>query len=345
MATIALYAGKINQMTSLTGEVKKSVDDYSSELFSLKSKALNIRKSICDLDDVIGMIQASTEIQEKKIESLENFSQKTEEFTAEVVRIDEEVAAVINQNKEDFYNKYNYLKPDAEKNFLEICFDSAAEWCKEHWKEILIGLSFIVIGALLSWITGGSFLPMLLSGLKAALTSGAITGGINAGISIVSSLVQGEDIGTIIGNSLNAFGDGFAGGFMIGGIMAGTSMALSSGFRIAAKSGVRTGKKGGIGKEGVFKILSPDRIAADGNSGGTLFKIGKTFRVDVDTRIIGNVSSRNHLKLPNFFHMHLPGVKGNVPWLGINCGHIPIGLYFSVIFGSGLSFGEVSRVD
>ena len=46
------------------------------------------------------------------------------------MRIDEEVAAVINQNKEDFYNKYNYLKPDAEKNFLEICFDSAAEWCK-----------------------------------------------------------------------------------------------------------------------------------------------------------------------------------------------------------------------
>ena len=319
MGTIALYAGKMNQMSSLIGGVRKSVDDYSSELFSLKSKTLNIRKSVCDLDDVSGMIQASTEIQEKKIESLENFK--------------------------DFYNKYNYLKPDAEKNFLEICFDSAAEWCKEHWKEILIGLSFIVIGALLSWITGGSFLPMLLSGLKAALTSGAITGGINAGISIVSSLVQGEDIGTIIGNSLNAFGDGFAGGFMIGGIMAGTSMALSSGFRIAAKSGVRTGKKGGIGKEGVFKILSPDRIAADGNSGGTLFKIGKTFRVDVDTRIIGNVSSRNHLKLPNFFHMHLPGVKGNVPWLGINCGHIPIGLYFSVIFGSGLSFGEVSRVD
>ena len=76
MATIALYAGKMNQMTSLIGEVRKSVEDYSSELFSLKSKALNIRKSICDLDDVIGMIQEYTEIQEKKIESFENFSQK-----------------------------------------------------------------------------------------------------------------------------------------------------------------------------------------------------------------------------------------------------------------------------
>ena len=71
MATIALYAGKINQMQSLLGEVRKSVDDYSSELFSLKSKALNIRKSVCDLDDVIGMVQASTQIQEQKMESLE----------------------------------------------------------------------------------------------------------------------------------------------------------------------------------------------------------------------------------------------------------------------------------
>ena len=112
MGTIALYAGKMNQMSSLIGEVRKSVDDYSSELFSLKSKALNIRKSVCNLDDVIGMVQISTQIQEKKIESLENFSQKTEEFTAEVVRIDEEVAAVINQNKEDFYNKYLKLKND-----------------------------------------------------------------------------------------------------------------------------------------------------------------------------------------------------------------------------------------
>ena len=85
---------KMNQMTSLIGEVRKSVDDYSSELFSLKLKAVNIRKSVCNLDDVIGMVQTSTQIQEQKAESLETFSQKTEEFTAEVVRIDEEAAAV-----------------------------------------------------------------------------------------------------------------------------------------------------------------------------------------------------------------------------------------------------------
>ena len=60
----------MNQMSSLIGEVKKSVEDYSSELFSLKSKALNIRKSVCDLDDVIEMVQTSAQIQDEKMESL-----------------------------------------------------------------------------------------------------------------------------------------------------------------------------------------------------------------------------------------------------------------------------------
>ena len=93
-------------MSSLIGEVKKSVEDYSSELFSLKSKALNIRKSVCDLDDVIEMVQTSAQIQDEKMESLETLRRKTEEFVEEVIRIDEEVADAINQNKEDFYNKY-----------------------------------------------------------------------------------------------------------------------------------------------------------------------------------------------------------------------------------------------
>lgn len=51
-------------------------------------------------------MQTSTQIQEQKMESLERIRQKTEEFVEEAVRIDEDAADVINQNKEDFYNKY-----------------------------------------------------------------------------------------------------------------------------------------------------------------------------------------------------------------------------------------------
>ena len=136
MATIALYAGKINQMPSLISDVRKSVDDYSSELFSMKAKALNIRRSVCDLDDVLGMVQASTQLQERKSESLDAFCRKTEEFAADVVRTDEDAAALINQSKEDFYNKYNYLKPDAEKSGWEEFWDDASEWCRDHWESI-----------------------------------------------------------------------------------------------------------------------------------------------------------------------------------------------------------------
>ena len=147
MATIALYAGKINQMPSLISDVRKSVDAYSSELFSMKSKALNIRRSVCDLDDVLGMVQASTQLQERKSESLDAFCRKTEEFAADVVRTDEDAAALINQSKEDFYNKYNYLKPDAEKSGWEEFWDDASEWCREHWESICYIVLVIVIAA------------------------------------------------------------------------------------------------------------------------------------------------------------------------------------------------------
>ena len=183
MATIALYAGKMNQMTSLIGEVRKSVDDYSSELFSLKSKTLNIRKSICDLDDVIGMIQASTQIQEQKMESLETIRQKTEEFVEEAVRIDEDAADAINQNKEDFYNKYNYLKPDAEKSDWEAFWDNAAKWCKEHWESICNVVIAIVVAAVVMGIC------VATCGWAAVVVAFSVGGLVGVGGQLISDII------------------------------------------------------------------------------------------------------------------------------------------------------------
>lgn len=77
---------------------------------------------------------------------------------------------------------------------------------------------------------------------------------------------------------------------MAGGIAAGASQVASGGFEIAAKLGVQTGKSGGI-KVGNSKILSPD-AAWNKNNGGTLLKVGKTFRIDVGSNTL--------------LHMHLP---------------------------------------
>ncbi len=116
---------------------------------SLKSKVLKIDSSICNVDDVISSIKSSTQTQEDKIDALDNLKKDVNEFVADVVRIDGDVADAINQSKNDFYDKYEYLKPDCEKSWLEEKWDSAREWCKKHWKEILITVT-IVIGAVLA---------------------------------------------------------------------------------------------------------------------------------------------------------------------------------------------------
>jgi len=67
MATITLYAGKINQMPGLINEVKKSVVDYKSELSALRKKTLNINRSVCNLDEVISSIQASSRLRIEKL--------------------------------------------------------------------------------------------------------------------------------------------------------------------------------------------------------------------------------------------------------------------------------------
>ena len=110
MSTITLYASKINQMSSLINDAKKAVKEYKSDLKSLKSKVLKIDSGICNVDDVISSIKSSTQTQEDKIDALDNLKKDVNEFVADVVRIDGDVADAINQSKNDFYDKYEYLK-------------------------------------------------------------------------------------------------------------------------------------------------------------------------------------------------------------------------------------------
>jgi len=103
------------------------------------------------LDEVISSIQASSQTQDRKIDSLEKFCSESEKFISEVVRIDEEVAELINKRKENFYKEYYYLKPESEKSGWEKIKDglkSVAEWCKENWKSIakIVAAAVVITG-------------------------------------------------------------------------------------------------------------------------------------------------------------------------------------------------------
>lgn len=56
----------------------------------------------------------STQTQENKIDAFDNLKKDVNEFVSDVVRIDGDAADAINKSKNDFYEKYEYLKPDIE---------------------------------------------------------------------------------------------------------------------------------------------------------------------------------------------------------------------------------------
>ena len=174
--------------------------------------------------------------------------------------------------------------------------------------KIAIGAAAIAVGVGVTAFTGGTALPALAAGVKAACVAGAISAGTRATTTAVRSAVSGNSFSTVLQKSVNAAVDGFADGFMAGGIAAGASQVASGGFKIAAKLGAKSGKDSGI-KLGNTKILSPDAVWQK-NNGGTLIKIGKTFRIDVGSNTL--------------LHMHLPKVSS----------HIQIGTVLSAVYGS-----------
>lgn len=240
MATIALYADKLNQMPGLVRDAKKAVTDFKSELFSLKRKTLQINKNICNVDDVVSSIQTSTQTQDEKAHALDALDRKNEQFIADAVGIDNDVAELVRQRKDDFYRKYSYLKPACEKNgwekFCEGC-KKVTEWCKEYWK-LLVTIA-IVIAAVAVIVFFPAAAPILLLAAKGAIV-GAAVGGLFGGM---ASLAAGE-----------SFWKGFEDGAFSGAISGAIFGGLGGAGQMFGNSCRIIGRLGGVEK--VFRVIS-----------------------------------------------------------------------------------------
>ena len=228
---IALYADKINQMPGLIKDVKKSVTDYKSELSALKTKSLTINKSVCNLDDIISSIQTSSQTQEQKITSLDTFNNSSEEFISDAVRIDGDAAEIIKKRKDDFYDKYNYLKPECEKSgwekFCGAC-KSVGQWCKDNWKAIgKILITVVIIAALgIATVLTGGILGVILAGAFWGALAGGLIGGVMGGL---TSAMSG-------GAFLDGFADGALGGAVTGAIAGAVFAGIGALGVVAGKS-------------------------------------------------------------------------------------------------------------
>lgn len=219
MATIALYADKVNQMPGLIRDVGKTVLNFKTELAAMKNKVLKINQGVCDMEDVASSIQASSQTQEEKVTSLETFQKDTEQFIEDTARIDNEAADIIRQRKDDFYEQYNYLRPESEKNWIENILDTAGQWCREHWK-IIVTVVLVVVAVILICTGAGGPLAAIVFEMCKGLIIGSILGGALGGLSNVAagkSFLEGFESGALSGSLMGAFfGSLFGAGKMLG---------------------------------------------------------------------------------------------------------------------------------
>lgn len=221
MATIELYASKVNSMPSLIKDVKSSVSSLKSEILNMKTKTMWVDSSICDLDEVVNTVVAATKVQEDKVAALEVFEKNSEQFIEDTARIDADVAELVDQRKDDFYDKYYYLKPECEKSGWEKFCDGCkkvGEWCKENWKtivKIVVAVVIIVALGVASVFTCGT-LAVILAGAFWGALIGGVLGGVMGGI---TSAISG-------GSFLEGFADGLLSGTITGAITGAATAGL-----------------------------------------------------------------------------------------------------------------------
>jgi len=235
MATISLYAEKLNMMPNLLGEVKKSVLDFKTELEAIGKKAIAIDSSVCDLNDIIASVRASTATQDQKIESLSDLEESVEEFIKRVVQVDQGVAELIRNRKNEFYRTNPKLKPECEKlPWEKICatFVSAIEWCKDHWKLlatigiVLLALACLFIPGVNAFVAGLVFGKLLLAMAVGALIGAGIGG------------IVGGTVAALTGGSFwEGFENGAFAGAVTGLISGGMGFALSAGGTVVLSLG------------------------------------------------------------------------------------------------------------
>ena len=241
MSSIELYKDKINSMSNYIEQAKNAVSDFCLNLSALKSKILGINSSVCD--NVVSSISSSSQTQEQQIAGLEATQKEVTAFIDLTVNRDNSAADAVSKAKDEFYKEYSYLKPDSEKSDWEKFCDGlkkVGDWCKEHWKEIMIAIEIIM--AVVCFCVpvlqgfGALILENMLKGLIFGLVIGAVVGGIsgyaqNGVKGILSGMLNGAKDGALLGA---AFG-GLGGVGSLSGKLFGCSTFMIGAFSVSSK--------------------------------------------------------------------------------------------------------------
>ena len=232
MATITLYKEKVNGVGGLIDNLIKSSSNLDVQLGTLKNTLQGVDSSTCNLQDTVDSISSSSKSEKSKIEDLKKLNNKFSEFIETASRKDSAAEEEIKKSKEDFYTKYSYLKPECEKSVIEhICdgVQSAAEWCKEHWK-LIVTIAIVIVSVAVLLIPGVG--PIIAGACWGAIL-GACIGGVSGGLESVAnggSFLEGFEDGALSGAISGAIGGAAFAGLGQLGAVAGKGIKCMSGF-------------------------------------------------------------------------------------------------------------------
>ena len=258
------------------------------QLGTLKNTLQGVDSSTCNLQDTVDSISSSSKSEKSKIDDLKKLNNKLSEFIETASRKDSAAEEEIKKSKEDFYTKYSYLKPECEKSVIEhICdgVQSAAEWCKEHWRFIATVVLVAVAVVLLCTGVGSGLGAAIIAGACWGAILGAVIGGVAGGI---NSAIKG-----------GSFFDGFESGAFDGAVGGAIGGAITGGLTFVAGPALSMvgsiGRGAGIGalSNGVSNmcVTTIDYLAEHGNLNGALDDIAMSgFSGIVSGGILGGIS-------------------------------------------------------
>lgn len=309
MATIALNYSPIGQMSGFFEQIKTSISNYQSEILTIQTLSSAVDSTIYNLDDVISEVQTSTTLQDEKIAYIGTLDTQMQTFVDNAVSRDQQAAEEINASKDDFYERYEYLKPDIEKSGWEKFWDWSAEnW--EFWATVVLVVVAVVLIVVCTVFTGGGFLaaiaPVLL-GIAKGILVGALLGGALGGI--FSALCGGGFwSGFWEGAFLGAISGAIMGGFGAACELTKWAMALLCGGADAFASALNDIF------DNIFKGENNSLLEIIANA-GISFSLGFAFSwVNIGLKTWGN-SSKNKVVKFLFADVYNPGINGrNNSW-------------------------------
>lgn len=305
----AMGMGVFDGLSMAFSDAKRTTSTLHDALSTLKSK-IDVAATAASVDTSQTQAQQAQARESTKKSSLTLAYEKLDALISDTGRVDQRASSKISSREDDFYKRYYYLKPECKKTDKEKRDDWWAErwqnfkdfwggvgnaianlakdvvdFCKEHWKEILIGIAFIVVGTLITVFTAGTgtafwaaFGAALAKGIATALIAGAIGGAVNAGITYGMARLSGASPQQAASLAKKAFGDGFAAGFMMGGIgFAGGAFGSAFGTTYKAFRAIQyTAKISGTISVGMMGFDIASQIAGLFNSDSKLLAFNKS---------------------------------------------------------------------